>query len=75
MASRRLEGWLFDVDELGPQVALWVYTGENRLVRLTHEFHPLVYVQGEAAKLKALSYELERRGIICGVRWAERTKF
>ena len=75
MASRWLEGWLFDVDELGRQVALWIYTGENRLVRLTHEFRPLVYVQGEAAKLKALSYELERRGIIRGVKWAERIEF
>ena len=75
MTSRRLEGWLFDVDELGPRVALWVYTNENRLVRLSHEFQPPVYVQGESAKLKALSYELERRGIIRGVRWAERTEF
>jgi DNA polymerase-2 len=75
MASRWLEGWLFDVNELGPQVALWVYTSENRLVRLSHEFHPPVYVRGEAAKLKALSYQLERRGIIRGVRWAERTEF
>jgi DNA polymerase II len=75
MTSRRLEGWLFDVDELGPQVALWVYTSENRLVRLTDEFHPPVYVQGEAAKLKALSYELQHRGIIRGVRWADRIEF
>jgi hypothetical protein len=35
MANLRLEGWLFDVDELGPQVALWVYTNECKLVRLT----------------------------------------
>jgi DNA polymerase II len=75
MANRRLEGWLFDTDELGPQVALWVYTAEGQLIRLTEEFHPLVYVQGERAKLKALAWELERRGIISHVQWAERREF
>jgi len=75
MATRRLEGWLFDVDELGPQVALWVYTSENQLVRLTDEFHPPVYIRGKTGKLKALSYELERRGIICGVKWTEQIEF
>ena len=75
MANRRLEGWLFDVDELGPQVALWVYTDEGRLVRLTEEFQPPVYVQGEQAKLKTLAWQLERQGVISHVRWAERREF
>jgi DNA polymerase-2 len=75
MANRRLEGWLFDVDELGPQVALWVYTADNRLIRLAEEFQPPVYVQGERAKLKSLAWELERRGIISHVRWTERREF
>src|SRR3954465_5622363 len=75
MTSRRLEGWLFDVNELGPQVALWVYTTENRLVRLTDEFRPTAYARGQRTKLKALSYEMQRRGIICGVRWAERVEY
>src|SRR5688572_5738002 len=75
MTNRRLEGWLFDVDELGPQIALWVYTNEGQIVRLTEEFQPPVYVQGERAKLKSLAWELERRGIISHVRWAERREF
>ena len=75
MANRRLEGWLFDVDELGPQVALWVYTGDGRLVRLAEEFRPPVYVRGERAGLKTLAWQLERQGIISHVRWAERREF
>lgn len=75
MTTRRLEGWLFDIDELGPQVALWLYTGDGRLVRLTDEFRPPVYVHGERPKLKALSSQLERRGIISYVRWAEQREF
>jgi DNA polymerase-2 len=75
MATRRLEGWLFDVDELGPQVALWVYTTAGHLLRLTDEFRPPIYVQGERAKLKRLASELERRGIISHVRWAEQREF
>jgi DNA polymerase-2 len=75
MATRRLEGWLFDVDELGPEVALWVYTSEGRPVRLTQEFRPPVFVQGERAGLRRLAYELERRGIVSHVRWVERREF
>lgn len=75
MANRRLEGWLFDVDELGPQVALWVYLQDGQLVRLTDEFKPLVYVQGERARLKKLAWELERLGVISSVSWMERREF
>lgn len=75
MANRRLEGWLFDVDELGPQVALWVYTSDGHLVRLTDEFKPLVYVQGDRERLKRLAWELERFGIISSVSWMERQEF
>src|ERR1041384_4963350 len=75
MVIRRLEGWLFDVDELGPQVSLWVYTNAGLLLRLTDEFRPPVYVQGERAKLKALASQMERRGIISHVRWAEQCEF
>src|SRR5437868_5753138 len=75
MATRRLEGWLFDVDELGAQVALWVYTHDGRRLRLTDEFRPPVYAQGEGAKLKALASQLERRGVISHVRWAEPREF
>jgi len=75
MANRQREGWLFDVDELGPQVALWVYTNDGQLVRLTDEFKPLVYVQGERARLKRLASELERLGVISSVIWMERREF
>jgi DNA polymerase-2 len=75
MATRRLEGWLFDVDELGPEVALWVYTSGGEAVRLTEEFRPPVYVQGGRAQLRSLAYELDRRGIVSRVRWVERREF
>lgn len=75
MARRRLEGWLFDIDELGPHVVLWVYTNSGSLVRVTQEFHPPVYVQGERALLRQLAYELHRRGVISRVKWAERREF
>jgi DNA polymerase-2 len=75
MATRRLEGWLFDVDELGPEVALWVYTSQGEPVRLTVEFRPPVFVQGERARLRSLAYELERRGVVSHVKWAERQEF
>ena len=51
MTTRRLEGWLFDLDELGPEVALWVYTNEGYPVRLTEQFRPPVYVEGERARV------------------------
>lgn len=72
MVKQQLEGWLFDVDDLGPEVALWVYTSDRRLLRLTDAFNLPLYVAGERARLKALASELERRGIIASVRWAER---
>lgn len=75
MATRRLEGWLFDIDELGPQVALWVYIDEGLLLKLTAEFRPPIYVQGERKKLKGLASQLERRGIISHVRWVEQREF
>jgi DNA polymerase-2 len=75
MGNRRLEGWLFDIDELGPQVALWVYTDKGHLIRLTREFHPPVYIRGERPRLRRLAYELDRRGIASSVRWAERREF
>ena len=60
MATRRLEGWLFDVDELGPEVALWVSTGEGLIVRLTEEFRPPVYVEGETKKIGQLQVQASR---------------
>jgi DNA polymerase-2 len=75
MTNKRIEGWLFDVDELGPEVALWVYTAEGRMVRLTEGFHPPVYVAGERARLRSLARELERRRIVSNVRWVERREF
>ncbi|HSE98408.1 MAG TPA: DNA polymerase domain-containing protein [Blastocatellia bacterium] len=75
MTTRRLEGWLFDIDELGPEVALWVYTNEGYPVRLTEQFRQPVYVEGERARLRRLAYELDRRGIVSGVRWVERREF
>ena len=42
-----IEGWLFDIDELGPLVTLWVYDDGGRLLRLTDEFYPPVYAHGD----------------------------
>lgn len=75
MKKRKIEGWLFDVDELGPAVALWVYDAGGKLHRLTHEFSPLVYVSGATTELKRLSIDLVRRGFITGGRWEMRREF
>src|SRR5215213_4160313 len=75
MADRRLEGWLFDVDDLGPEMALWVYASDRRLVRLVHSFRQPVYVQGQSSLLKHLAWDLHRRGIVSSVRWTERREF
>lgn len=75
MARRQLNGWLFDIDELGPEIVLWVYTGDRQLVRLTETFHQPVYVSGERTRLRLLAWELRRRGIISNVRWVRRQEF
>lgn len=75
MQTQKIEGWLFDVDELGTHVALWVYTTEGRLVKLTDEFHPPFCVSGEREALKQLTAQLYRKGWVTGGRWVERTEF
>ncbi len=71
----RIEGWLFDVDELGPAVALWVYDVGGKLRRLTHEFYPPIYVGGGKEELKRFSSDLWGRGLITGGRWASLREF
>lgn len=71
----RIEGWLFDVDELGQSVALWVYDAGGKLRRLTHEFCPPIYVGGAKDELKRLSSDLWRRGLITGGRWEALREF
>src|SRR5262245_4471600 len=71
----RIEGWLFDIDELGPWVNLWVYDNDGRLHRLTDEFYPPVYAHGERAKLKQLATDMIKRDLITGVRWVSKTEF
>lgn len=75
MKKRKIEGWLFDVDELGPAVALWVYDTGGKLHRLTHEFSPVIYAGGEREELKRLSTDLWRRGFVTGGRWETRREF
>ncbi|MGE0131489.1 MAG: DNA polymerase domain-containing protein [Blastocatellales bacterium] len=72
---KRLEGWLFDVDELGSAVTLWVYDGDGRLHRVTDEWRQPVYASGDRTKLKQLATDLRRRDLIAGVRWAEKVEF
>lgn len=71
----RIEGWLFDIDELGPWVTLWVYDDDGRLLRLTDEFYPPVYACGDRAKLKLLAADMSKRDLIAGVRWVQKREF
>src|SRR5262249_45772965 len=75
MRTTGIEGWLFDVDELGSSVALWVYDAGGKLHRLTHEFSPPAYAGGAKEELKRLAADLYRRGLITGGRWVERREF
>jgi DNA polymerase II len=75
MQKNKIEGWLFDVDELGPRLALWVYDAGGKLHRLTHEFSPPIYVSGARDELKRLSSDLWRRGFVSGGRWEKRREF
>ncbi len=70
-----LRGWLFDIDDLGPAVTLWVYDDAGCLHRLGEEFHAPVYARGERARLKQLAADFARHGWITGVCWAERREF
>lgn len=70
-----ITGWLFDIDDLGPTIALWVYDDEGRLHRLSEEFRAPVYARGDPARLKQLAADFARRGWITGVRWTERHEF
>src|SRR6266498_1556291 len=74
-AGDRIEGWLFDIDELGPQVTLWVYGDDGRLRRLTDEFHPPVYAHGARAKLKQLAADMTTLDLIAGPRWVRKREF
>ncbi len=71
----RIVGRLFDIDDLGPAVTLWVYDDAGRLHRLSEEFRAPVYTRGERARLKQLAADFARRGWITGLRWAERREF
>src|SRR5262245_62896337 len=66
-AGDRIEGWLFDIDELGRWVTLWVYDDDGRLRRVTDEFHPPVGAHGDRAKLKQLAEDMSKRGLIAGI--------
>ena len=70
-----IEGWLFDIDELGPWVTLWVYDDDGRLLRLTDEFHPPVYAHGDRGKLKQLAADMSKRGLIAGAQWVQKREF
>ncbi|MCG3159083.1 MAG: hypothetical protein JMDDDDMK_00059 [Acidobacteria bacterium] len=71
----RLEGWLFDVDELGSAITLWIYDGDGRLHRVTDELRQPIYASGDKAKLRQLATDLRRRDLVAGARWAEKIEF
>jgi DNA polymerase-2 len=72
MKTWQLSGWLFDVDEFGSEVVLWVYCQSGRLFRLTHQFFPSIYVEGKPQLLGMLAWEVQRRGFIDRLKWAKR---
>lgn len=71
----RITGWLFDIDELGAAVTLWVYDDNGRLHRLTDEFRAPVYAHGEKNRLKRLATDWAKRDWITGVWWTTRREF
>ncbi|MBS1789707.1 MAG: hypothetical protein JST85_18425 [Acidobacteria bacterium] len=71
----RIKGWLFDIDELGSAITLWVYDDNGRLHRLTDEFRAPVYAHGEKDRLKRLASDWEKRDWITGVWWTTRREF
>jgi DNA polymerase II len=73
--KRLLEGWLFDIDDLGAEVALWVYSDKGELVRLTNEFHQPIYAEGANPVLEAFAREFEKRGIARDFRRVEKQEF
>lgn len=75
MKTSSLEGWLFDVDEFGSVIVLWVYDDAGRLHRLQHEFQTPVFVHGEHAALIRLAADLSRRKLITGVTWKHQREF
>lgn len=72
---KRITGWLFDIDELGAAVTLWVYDDNGRLHRLTDEFRAPVYAHGEKNRLKRLAADWGKRDLITGVWWTTRREF
>ena len=75
MKTQTLEGWLFDVDEFGSVIVLWVYDAAGKLHRLQHEFQLPVYAHGERIALQQFSAELFRRKLITGGRWQRKREF
>jgi DNA polymerase-2 len=72
---REVEGTLFDVNEFGPWIILWVYDSEGRLHRFLDEFTPRAYGRGSERDLIRVASEFERRGAIQSVWWVERQEF
>lgn len=72
---RTIEGWLFDLEEMGNAITLWVYTNDGQLLKLRDEFYAPFCVTGEREALKRFSATLYRQGLITGGRWVERTEF
>src|SRR5262245_54093637 len=73
--GKRIDGWLFDIDELGPQVTLWVYDNGGRLHRLTDGFYRPIYAAVERGKLKQLAADMHKRDLIAGMHWTRKREF
>ena len=75
MQTRTIQGYLFDVDECGSEIVLWVYADNGRLLRLTKEFQTPVYLSGERESALWLGWQLERRGLVARCRPTRKTEF
>lgn len=75
MKTTRINGWLFDIDEFGSQIILWVFDSQGKLQRYTHEFSPPIFICGERTNLKLVSNELIRKGLVTGSRWVVKRDF
>src|SRR5262249_2185564 len=71
----RITGWLYDIEELGQAVTLWVYDDNGRLHRLSDEFRVPVYAGGGKDRLRGLASDWGKRDWMTGVWWTTRREF
>lgn len=71
----RIQGWLFDLYQLGSSMILWIKTDDGNLYRLKETFYPRFYAKGKRSDLIALLSTLKKRGWLKGYKWTEKKDF